>query len=360
MGGGLTVDPGRRVAFLADEGDGSAAILSGLRHHGCDVRVVDRLDEAARLDAVDGVDIVLGYGPSMGRMRPAMEAAAQAGAGPRPFCVWWLCENTPPPAVPGFIAGALARTYVFLDRVGDTHPVVARLLDRAGLRGPVPRGQSLRVLGELDYLRRHGLLDLLAVAGDHRARYLRRRGFDPFCLPMGYHPVFGAPLGLERTIDVLFLGALDSRRRTRIVETIERDLKRRGIHLTVPREQRVLGPERDQLVGRSKILLNILRRPHFPVAQRLHIAAGTKTLLVSEPLIDSSGFQPGRHFVSAPVGRLGDVIEQYVKDDAARAEITEAAYRFVTEDCTAERSVGLLLQRIPQARSPWGPVAHGC
>jgi hypothetical protein len=84
-------------------------------------------------------------------------------------------------------------------------------------------------------------------------------------VPFGYHPSFGEPLGLERDIDVVFLGSLRDRRRSRIVGSLQAELKRRNIGLLIKDGSRergyAYGDERTRLLNRSRIMLSIMRQP---------------------------------------------------------------------------------------------------
>ena len=64
--------------------------------------------------------------------------------------------------------------------------------------------------------------------------------------------------------------------------------------------------------------------------------------MVSEPVIDQEPFVPGRHFVTAPIDKLGETIEFYIANEEQRREIVEEAYRLVTEEYT----IGKMVERI--------------
>jgi glycosyltransferase involved in cell wall biosynthesis len=70
---------------------------------------------------------------------------------------------------------------------------------------------------------------------------------------------------------------------------------------------------------------------------------------VSEPLYLPEPYQPGVHYVEAPVEQLAETIRQYLADDDARRRITEEAYRFVTTELTLERSFSRLLELAREA-----------
>ena len=53
---------------------------------------------------------------------------------------------------------------------------------------------------------REGWLDLIFATSLEKVEYLQEQGIQSWYVPYGYHPSFGKLLGLERTIDVLFLG----------------------------------------------------------------------------------------------------------------------------------------------------------
>lgn len=344
--------PIRRVLLVTNRDEFvDPAVAAALETHGCKVDTVlhPELGPGASVGDIRAYDLVLCCGSPHGTsVLPVVDWIAEVPAeAKRPVFAWWLIENLPGRIFPQWAVDGGARLRIQLDRQSRRHRLIARLLRLPVLNHFNFKGHYLRILGELYEVRRKGLLDVLPVGGEAKARYLQGLGFDAFPLFLGYETTFGRPLGLHRDIDVLFLGGLEPRRRRTIVRRIESELASRGIRLTIHSyaDGWLGGDQRNQVLNRSKILLNVLRAPHHGVAYRVLLGAGSKSLVVSEPLGNLSGFVPGRHFVEAPIERLAHTVEYYLRHHGERQELCESAYRHAREEMTMERAVGALLER---------------
>ncbi len=191
-------------------------------------------------------------------------------------------------------------------------------------------------------LARHGLPDVLVVATVAWREFLAERGIAAHWVPFGYDPSYGHDLGLARDVGVLFLGALDVPRRRRIM----RRLRRAGIGLQAAgswSDPACWGEPRTLLLNRTKILLNLPRSPGEQCGQRLLLGMANKALVVSEPIYAPAPFVPGRHYVSAGLEEMPAAIRHYLSHDDERERIANEAYRLVTQELTAARSVSQLL-----------------
>lgn len=338
--------PGR-VLLLADkDSDTLTSIHAALVHHRCAVEVQPRLAASERSGwaAWREFDLIFLYGPHNGSMSPLAPRLAELHKGARrPVVVWWLLENLPNPRWFGRAADRIAEWRL----IGDCY--LERGFGRwanAALGGRLALGQRFRILGELKQFWRQRWVDVVAAPSDIRVSALARRGIPAVTAPYGYHSSFGLDLGQPRDLDVLFLGQFASRRRRRIVTRLQRELAARGARLVVAGTDRyVEGLERTRLVGRAKILLNILKEPQDGVQHRFLLAAATRTLLVSEPMADPGPFRPGVHFIAAPVARLADTLCHWLRNDLERERIIAASHGFATEELRIEHSVGRILER---------------
>lgn len=320
----------RRLLLLRDRDDDvGAAIAEGSAAAGWDVFNWPRARAAHLPEDIGRFHTVLGYGPHNGSMLPVAGLLTQARQ-PRPRFVWWLCENAPDPASwrSTLFAGSLVRWWG--DRLigyRDDTPV------SSGLRQWLSAGQRHRILAELRHFRRAGLLDRLVVTSAARARLLQQLGFETVTIPLGYHAGAGDDLGLERDIDVLFLGRLTPRREAHL-RTIRDALASDGINMEINASggQWVEGHERTRLLNRAKIVLNLLRSPGDFTSHRLVLAMANKALVVSEPFADPSPYQEGTHFIQAASRDLPSAIGQLIRDDQRRASIVQCAYHFVTTE----------------------------
>jgi hypothetical protein len=152
-----------------------------------------------------------------------------------------------------------------------------------------------------------------------------------------------ANLEMERDIDVLWMGQLDTARRRNILANLRSRLAKRGVNLyVVDNKERpfVFGDERTLLLNRAKITLNITRTWYDDNFSRLALAAPNRSLVVSEPLLPHCPlFKPGVHYVSAAIDDLAETIVYYLQNDAERQRIVNGAYRLAMTDLRFGNSV---------------------
>ncbi|MGZ4386920.1 MAG: glycosyltransferase family protein [Gaiellaceae bacterium] len=304
---------------------GRHILTTALEESGCEVHV--RGDEPVH--AGDSLVLVQGnarWFPEVFRSLLRMPAAR------RPFTILWQFEPLPLPRGCGF----------------PRQPLHLRELAKVVLRDrrATDPGSNLR---RLRALAAEGLPDLLLVNTTGSQETLSAVGVEAETLPTGYHPIQGRELGLERDIDVLFLGALEVPRRRRVL----RRLRRAGIHVLAMgswRDPRFWGEQRMRLVNRAKIFLNVSRFPGQFSEPRLILGMANGCLVVSEPMYRPDPFVESEHFVSAPVAELPELIDRYLRDAPARARIALRAHEFVTRELTTKRSVARLLE-LAHARS---------
>ena len=318
-------------------GDFAASMRAGLEAHGCQVIIHNGV-----VDWPGGIDMVIGYGPftlTEGNLLPAATKLATFPTTHRPHFVWWLTEGIPSPKTPSWMVSLGADLRVRVDGI-----LAAVNISPLRWLQPLFAGHRLRILGQLRWVQSHGLLDLLVVTSSQRAAFLVQHGLRPLVSPLGYDPVYGSDLKLERTIDVAFLGNLRAPRRQKLLPPLIQELGRRGVQV----EQRgdLYGQDRHEFLNRSKILLNILRSPQDFVGQRYLLGAANKCMIISEPVQECSPFVQGRHLVIAPHAQLADTIVHYLTHPNERLAITEQAYSFVTQELTIENQVGAILDRL--------------
>ena len=317
------------------------AIVEGFRSHNCTAELVGRNEPWKH-----AYDFVLGYGPHTweGSLLPTALQLESYPEDKRPFFYWWYTEATVRPMIPTQFVRIMSK----LHAKGNLHmsqspasreKLWAKKLDQLFLR----RHFRLRVIGELYEFYSRGLLGGLATTANSRVAYLRRHGFQPIGVPIGYYPPFhGRDLALQRDIDVAFLGRMKSKRRPKLLEKVRKDLESRGIKLVVPTKE-LNGENRTKFLNRTKIILNIFQRPHGFAGLRFLFCAANKTLLVSEPVIDTQPFVPGRYMVTAPIEQLAETIQSYLSKEGKRQEIVERAHRLISEDFTIHKMIGRIL-----------------
>jgi hypothetical protein len=254
----------------------------------------------------------------------------------RPRVVVWHSEPLPLPSGSRFPAHRL------------TLPEMVKIALRDE-RTTDPYSNARRIIE----MHRAGIIDLCVVSARSRQEYLAEKGIDAHFVPLGYQPISGNDLHLERDIDVLFIGALERRQKSAI-----RFLRQSGIDVEALgnwKREDTWGDRRSRLINRAKIFLNVQRFPGQFSGYRLILGMCNGAMVISEPMYDPSPYQPGTHFVSVDLEKMPDTIRHYLRDDSARKRIACEGNRFVMNDLTMEQSIkrvaALMMEIIPERRS---------
>ena len=192
---------------------------------------------------------------------------------------------------------------------------------------------------------REGWLDLLFAASLEKVEYLEEQGIRSWYVPYGYHPSYGTILGLERTIDVLFLGDRGPRAPSPaapLSASARDDVDARGSWS----DPSLWGESRSRLLNQTKIVVHLQRYPGKTAAMRLVLALANGAMVVAEPCYRPDPFVPGVHYAEAPVEELPDLIRYYLEHDDERERIVAAGHRLVTEELTFARSAQMVLEVI--------------
>lgn len=144
-----------------------------------------------------------------------------------------------------------------------------------------------------------------------------RHGLPTIFAPWGSTPEDYADLGLERDIDVLGMGKRATKRRSKHLDRIRGAFADCGVHMHVADNEEnpfIFAEERMRFLNRAKITLNLTRTWYDDNFSRFSMAAPNRCLIVSEPLLSHCpSYQPGIHYVAAPIERLAETILYYLK-----------------------------------------------
>ena len=258
-----------------------------------------------------------------------------------PYCVWIV---TPAAYVHSrcFEEVAIALRSAFGDLGVDapvvTHPpndterviaLGANLLPSMGLGG-LPPGLILFNLEQIlegspwlqpDYLsllKRHTVWDYSA----NNVAALAKLGVDGVInCGIGYAPELTRIPATSEDIDVLFVGSINQRRRALLDEIVKRGLK---VHAAFG----VYGTERDALIARAKLVLNV----HYYDSRVLEIVRTSYLLanrkcVVSESGNDAELEQPLRSGIAfAPYEGLADACVALIEDNEARERLAHRGF----------------------------------
>jgi hypothetical protein len=188
---------------------------------------------------------------------------------------------------------------------------------------------------------------VLIVSTPSRREFLAEQGISSHWVPFGYDATYGRDLKLTRDIDVLFLGTPDDARHRQAV----RHLKRKRVNVVSKgswSDPACWGEERTKLINRTKIFLGLQRRPGKLSGIRMLLGMANKALVIAEPMYDSAPYVAGKHFISASLDEMPEVIEHYLRADSERELITDEAHRFVTEEVTLAQSLARIRALLEQ------------
>lgn len=189
------------------------------------------------------------------------------------------------------------------------------------------------------------IVDRIITTSRDRGRVLAQRGVTARVVPYGYHAAFAGPItraDVERDIPVLLVGSQARGGHAPRGLTLARLQDKWGATGPVVADG-MWGAERDALVRRAKILLNIGRAPGNFAGVRLLIGLAAGALVVSEPMDDPYPFVPGVHYVEAQPDDMLEVTRRFLADDDARNRIIAEGQAFISNELTMAASLTRVL-----------------
>jgi len=186
-------------------------------------------------------------------------------------------------------------------------------------------------------------LDYIVCTTPAKKEFLQSRGISAEYVPLGYQQLMGHNEGLERDIDVAFIGGTKNVRRRTILNHISRSLASRHICLQT-QLCTCLGDERAGLLNRVRISINIASFPWDVAGLRFLISMACGALVVSEPLENPGPYKAGVHFIEANIDQIPEVIDYYLKNEQQRQAIVYNASQFINEQLTLQKAVLRILE----------------
>ncbi|HUP94461.1 MAG TPA: tetratricopeptide repeat protein [Burkholderiales bacterium] len=167
--------------------------------------------------------------------------------------------------------------------------------------------------------------------------FLSARGSSAVHVPPGYAPVLSRidPSPVQ-DIDVLFYGDVSPRR-----ESVLKALEATGLNITIASD--VYGTERDALIARSKVIINIHTHDGIKALEtpRISYLLANSKAVVTEQKADVEIEEDLRNaMVCAPYNGLVEACVELVRDSPRRAKLQEAGLR-----CMQQRSETEILRR---------------
>ena len=178
-------------------------------------------------------------------------------------------------------------------------------------------------------------VDELVVTSSCRSNGARLAGWHARWVPFGYQAeVYGplVPPETPRDIDVLFIGrdVFARGRRARWLAEFKRR-SHSSFSLTVV-DAGLYGSERQALLARTKVVLDINRVPGNPAGLRYVMATAGGAAMVSEASDDDWLPDGGASVVEAPVDELHAAVERLLEDEERRRELVNAGQRILGDE----------------------------
>jgi hypothetical protein len=295
------------------------------------------------------LDLAVIFGPG-GPLAPLILQLLEIPLDRRPRVAFLHAEQLPNPRLPEWVQFSLGTVRSWFERTSYRKGSNGGWRISPMLRWPSTWALRFRYWGDIHWLRKNQMLATLAMASVWRAKLLSRQGFEVLGTPaFGYPmtPEWGATLGLERDIPVLWLGKPGSRRRRKLLRRVFTALRSRGVKIMIidgEENPYVFGYDRTVLLNRTKIVLNLLRQPFDENGGRFYLASANGAMVVTEPLLPHHpAFVPGVHFVQCPVDRMAETIEYYLHHETERCQIAQRAHELVTTDMAIEQTVKAIM-----------------
>ena len=323
----------------------------------CELVALGREPLPFRFDAAlpTQATVVFTFAP-YGRFLPIPRQLAAMPLGDRPFFVHWDTENPPDLRIPWWITRGVGAWRSWLGRLSDGPGWQRALLSVPPLSWANARMTSFRYVGDYYYTHGRGWLSLLVNHSQIYTQCYQRHGLPAVFVPWGTAASWHADLGLDRDIDVLWMGKRRNKRRSNLLDQVRAELEARGRRMYVADDVEnpfIFGETRTRFLNRARITLNVLTTWYVStLGHRFHMAAGNRSLVVSEHTLPHCPFyEPGVHYVSAHPKDLAEAILYYLDHEREREAIVENAYRLVTETLTFRHSIEAIMDAVGQQRA---------
>jgi hypothetical protein len=307
-------------------------------------------------------DVVFSFGP-YGKFLTIPRQLAKMPPDQKPIFVHWNTEGIPDLRIPWKIMSSIAGWRSWLGRVQDSRSSSARIPGTERLLSLTEsRMLRFRYVGDYYYAHRRGWLDIFADTSDVYAEIHRRHGLPTIVAHWGATAQWYKDLGLERDIDVLWMGTRGTKRRSLILDRVRSELEASGIRMHVADGKEnpfIFDDERIYYLNRSKITLNITRTWYDDNFSRIALAAPNRSLIVSEPVLPHCpSFIAGTHYVSVPIEKLAQTIRYYLDHEEERLRIVENAYHLVTTKLAFRESIKSIMDAVNQVYQSIRPIDH--
>lgn len=298
-----------------------------------------------------GVDYLLTFGP-YNKILPIWEKNARQSSSRRPVVIHWNTEGMPDLRVPSKLIHWLGAMRSRIGRMSYSSSSFERFLHSTRVVSHIDESfKRYRYHGDYEYAFRNGWLDVLSDSSHIYSQLRSRIGVPTMYAPWGASQRWYKDLGLERDIDVLWMGKRGTDRRGHILDRVFKELKSRGLKVYIGDNEVhpfIFGDERTRYLNRAKITLNVTRTWYDDNFSRFSMACSNRSLVVSETLLPHCPeFKENINYVSAKIKDLADTIVYYLEHEEERKRIIDNAYNLMMTELKFEKSLRRMLAAAP-------------
>jgi hypothetical protein len=291
----------------------------------------------------EDVDYLLTFGP-YNRILPIWQNNARIALSRRPVVIHWNTEGMPDLRIPPKVVRALGAMRSKIGRMGYSGSVFDHFLYSIRPVSNIDQSSKrYRFHGDYEYACRKGWLHVLSDTSHIYSQIRSKIGIPTLYAPWGASRRWYKDLGLERDLDVLWIGKRGSQRRSRILDQVFRELKLKGLNVYIADNEEnpfIFGEERTRHLNRAKITLNITRTWYDDNFSRFTMACSNRSLVVSEPVLPHcTEFKENVHYVSAKIEDLANTIGYYLEHEEERRQIVDNAYELMMAELKFEKSL---------------------
>ena len=303
----------------------------------------------------EDVDYLLTFGP-YNRILPIWQNNARIALSRRPVVIHWNTEGMPDLRIPLKVVRALGAMRSKIGRMGYSGSVFDHFLYSIPPVSHIDQSfKRYRFHGDYEYACRKGWLHVLSDTSNIYSQIRSKIGVPTLYAPWGASQRWYQDLGLERDLDVLWMGTKGSQRRSRILDQVLSGLKSKGLSVYIADNEEkpfIFGEERTRHLNRAKITLNITRTWYDDNFSRFTMACSNRSLVVSEPVLPHcTEFKENVHYVSAKIEDLADTIVYYLEHEEERRQIVDNAYKLMMAELKFEKSLRKLFAAAQQYKT---------
>jgi hypothetical protein len=230
----------------------------------------------------------------------------------------------------------------FIERVFH-HPVLSITNSKI-----IRKGASLGFIGDIIWLQKHGLLDVLALSSTVYSDYFNQLGIPSLLVPRGYHSDYGELLNRKRDIAVVWMGKLRTPLRRQKVYWLREQLQKNGLVMHIydgVENDFIFGEKRTEILNRARFVLNVyFSGPTDEVSLRYFVAGANGAVVITEPGKNKYPFIPGEHLVECEIEKMPQIITGYLENEDDWQRISDNMSNLIRNELTLTNSLDLILK----------------